>query len=273
MSAARAARAGELQQEVSAPATLARFSQHLLAVWAPAGLLLLWQLVAASGLVSPQVLVPPARVFATFLELLGSGELGAHLRGSLFRLAVGFVAGATLGLLFGIAMGLSKHVEQYLAPSFQAVRQVPSIALIPALILIFGVEETFKILLIVKACFFPVALATVNGIKDIPKPFLEVASVYRLPKLQLIRQLILPATLPPVIAGVRISLGRSWIVLVAAELMAADRGIGQMMEMGRQMFRIDVVMVGVFMTGVIGLGLDSSVRVVERRLGAWRQPG
>lgn len=257
-----------------APATaphLKLWGERVLPFLAPLALLGLWQLVTASGWVSRQVLVPPGQVLATFLELVENGELGGHLRESLVRLGLGFALGGTLGLAFGVAMGVSKRVEEYAAPLFQAVRQVPSIALIPAFILIFGVEETFKIILIVKACFFPVALAALNGVKDIPRQFLEVGAVYRLPRPSLLKLVILPATLPPIVAGVRLSLGRSWIILVAAELMAADRGIGQMMEMGRQMFRLDVVMVGVFMTGVIGLGLDTSVRLAERSMSRWRQ--
>jgi sulfonate transport system permease protein len=258
----------------TSPATgahLRRWAERALPFLAPLALLGLWQLVTASELVSRQVLVPPGQVFATFLELAKSGELFGHLRESLVRLGLGFALGGTLGLAFGVAMGVSKRVEEYAAPLFQAVRQVPSIALIPAFILIFGVEETFKIILIVKACFFPVALAALNGVKDIPRQFLEVGAVYRLPRWSLLKLVILPATLPPIVAGVRISLGRSWIILVAAELMAADRGVGQMMEMGRQMFRLDVVMVGVFMTGLIGLGLDTSVRLAERSMSRWRQ--
>lgn len=248
-----------------------RLAQRALPFAAPVALLLIWQLATATKLVSRQVLVPPAQVVATFIELLRTGELGGHLGESLVRLGLGFALGGTLGLLFGVAMGVSKRVEEYAEPIFQAVRQVPSIALIPAFILIFGVEETFKIVLIVKACFFPVALAARNGVKDIPRQFLEVGAVYQLKRLDLLKLVILPATLPPVVAGVRISLGRSWIILVAAELMAADRGIGQMMEMGRQMFRLDVVMVGVFMTGLIGLGIDITVRLAERSMSRWRQ--
>jgi sulfonate transport system permease protein len=246
--------------------------ERALPFFAPLALLALWQLATVSGFVSRQVLIPPAQVLATFIELSKSGELAGHLSESLVRLGLGFALGGTLGLGFGVAMGLSKRVEEYAAPIFQAVRQIPSIALIPAFILIFGVEETFKIVLIVKACFFPVALAALNGVKDIPRHFLEVGAVYRLPRWAMLKLVVLPAILPPIVAGVRISLGRSWIILVAAELMAADRGIGQMMEMGRQMFRLDVVMVGVFMTGVIGLGLDTSVRLAERSMSRWRQP-
>ena len=185
------------------------------------------------------------------------------------RLATGFVLGGALGLVFGILMGVSTRFEQFSRPVFQAVRQIPSVALIPAFILVFGVDETFKIVLVSKASFFPIALAAFDGVRSIPKAYIDVAAVNRVSRLTLLTKLVIPATTPPLVAGIRISLGRSWMVLVAAELMAADSGVGQMMEMGRQMFRMDVVVAGVFLTGAIGLALDSLVRLAERRLSRW----
>lgn len=240
------------------------------ALVSPLLLLAAWQATATAGLFPAQVLVPPSEVVATFRDLIATRELQAHLGESLFRLAIGFAAGAAAGLIFGIALALSKMMERLFGPLFQAVRQVPVIAFIPMLILIFGIEDLFKIVIVAKAAFFPVALATSDSIKGIPRRYFDVAAVYRLPLLPLVTRIVIPATVPPVLTGLRISLSRSWMVLVAAELLAADSGIGQMMEMGRQMFRIDVVMVGVLVTGLIGFALDRSLKLLERRLGRWR---
>jgi sulfonate transport system permease protein len=247
-----------------------RLGWTLLPVVAPAIVLLSWAAAVQSGVVSRQVLVPPEQVLATFFQLAGSGELSRHLLKSLMRLAVGFAIGGSLGLILGVAMGGSRRIEQLVHPLFSVLRQVPTIALIPALILILGIEETFKIVIVAKATFFPVALAAFRGVRSIPRQYLEVAAVHRVPSWLLATKVLVPATLPHVVAGVRTSLGRSWMMLVASELIAADCGIGQMMEMGRQMFRIDVVMVGVFLTGTIGLVLDGSVRLAERRLAPWK---
>ena len=244
------------------------------AVLAISPLLLLgaWTWACHAGLFPEQILVSPQRVYVAGVELWDSGELAMHLEKSLSRLAIGFSIGALIGLAFGVAMGLSKRVEALCGPSFNAIRQVPTIAFIPMLILIFGVEETFKIVVVAKAAFFPIALATLDAVKGVPKQYFEVAKVYRLSTAQLVRRIILPATVPPVLTGFRISLGRSWMVLVAAELLAADSGIGQMMEMGRQMFRIDVVMVGVVITGLVGFVLDRGFRSLETRLVRWKLP-
>lgn len=242
----------------------------LLPCVAPAIVLLAWAGAVQLDLVSRQVLVPPGQVLTAFLQLARSGELSRHLLKSLMRLGVGFAVGGSLGLALGVAMGGSRRIEEVVHPFFSVVRQVPSIALIPALILILGIEEGFKIVIVAKATFFPVALAAFRGVRSIPRHYLEVAAVHRVPRWLLATKVLVPATLPHVVAGVRTSLGRSWMVLVASELIAADCGIGQMMEMGRQMFRIDVVMVGVFLTGAIGLALDGSVRLVEKRLAPWK---
>ncbi|MEG3181412.1 ABC transporter permease [Sphingomonas sp. LT1P40] len=234
-------------------------------------LLLVWQIASASGLFPPQVLVAPSEVAATLTQLWRIGELGGHLGTSLFRLVFGFLAGAAIGLAFGTSIALSKLVETLFAPLFQAVRQVPVLAFIPMLVLLLGIEERFKIVVVAVAVFFPVALATFDGVKSIPRAYFEVARLYRTPPLPFVTRILLPAAIPPILTGLRLGLTRGWLVLVACELLAADSGIGQMMEMGRQMFRIDVVLAGVFVSGLVGFALDRSVKLVERHFVRWKE--
>jgi sulfonate transport system permease protein len=163
-------------------------------------------------------------------------------------------------------MALSRTMEDYTAGLFHAIRQVPTIAFIPMLVLMFGVEETFKIVVIAKASFYPVALAVFSGVRGIPGRYLDVAAVYRLSLLQRLRMVMLPATLPPVLTGLRLGLGRAWIALVAAELLVSDEGLGQMMEMGRQLFRLDIVLMGIIIIGTIGYCLDRSFTALQRAL-------
>ncbi|HHJ1298064.1 ABC transporter permease [Pseudomonas sp. 17391] len=236
----------------------------------PVALLALWALLANAGLFPANLLIPPLEVWHSFTDLLATGELQEHLTGSLSRLALGFVVGALAGLAFGTALALSKTVEAYCAPLFHTLRQIPSIALIPMFVLLFGVDETFKIVIVAKTAFFPVALATCEGVRAIPRSHFEVAAVYRLRWTTLVGLIALPAAVPAIVTGVRVALTRAWVVLVACELLAADSGLGQMIEMGRQMLRIDVVMVGVVITGVIGFTLDFGLRRVERRFTRWQ---
>jgi sulfonate transport system permease protein len=234
-------------------------------------LLFLWHLASRTGLFPPQVLVPPQEVASTLVTLAQNGELQSHLGVSLKRLLLGFVAGAAAGLSFGTAIALSRWLETAFAPLFQALRQVPVLAFLPMLVLLLGIEEQFKIVVVAVAAFFPIALAAFDGVRGVPRSYIEVARIFRTPILPLLRGILLPAALPPVLTGLRLGLTRAWLVLVACELLAADSGIGQMMEMGRQMFRIDVVLVGVLVSGLVGYLLDRTVKLIERRTFRWKE--
>lgn len=249
--------------------SLRRGGQRLSAVLAPLLLLALWQFACSLGIFPPQVLVPPSGVARALMDMAASGELQRHAGDSLSRLAVGFLLGAVLGMAFGAAMALSRLFEALFSPLFHTLWQVPVIAFIPMMVMFLGIDEPFKLAVVAIAAFFPMALATFDGIRGVPRNYFEVARVYRLPMLDLIRRILLPATVPAVLTGVRISLTRAWIVLVAAELLAADSGIGQMMEMGRQLFQIDVVLAGVIVSGLIGFLLDRGARRVETRASRW----
>ncbi|AJR25009.1 MULTISPECIES: ABC transporter permease [Sphingobium] len=241
------------------------------AAWAaPVALLALWQVACLSGLFPPQVLVPPSVVAQALADMAASGELQRHVGDSLYRLLVGFAIGAGAGMVFGAALALSRLVEAVLSPLFLTLWQVPVIAFVPLMVMFLGIDEPFKIAVVAIAAFFPMALATFDGIRGVPRNWFDVAKVYRLSLLQLIRRILLPATVPAVLTGLRISLTRAWVVLVAAELLAADSGIGQMMEMGRQLFQIDVVLAGVVVSGLIGFLLDRGARWVESRATRWR---
>lgn len=230
------------------------------------GLLALWWAVAALQVFPPQVLTSPWQVLLAARDGLASGELPRNLAQSLGRLGAGYVAGAALGLAFGVAMALSRTFESYTSGLFHAIRQVPTIAFIPMLVLIFGVEETFKVVVVAKAAFYPTALATYTGVQGVPRRYYDVAEVYRFSAVDKLWRVIAPATLPPVLTGLRLSLSRAWVALVAAELLVADSGIGQMMEMGRQTFQLDVVLLGVVLIGAIGFVLDRAFKQLEHAL-------
>lgn len=238
----------------------------LLSLAGVAALFLLWWAVSWFDIFPRQVLAPPGKVWDAFVAGLSSGELIEHVTASLRRLSTGYVIGSALGAAFGTAMALSRNVEDYTSGLFHAIRQVPTVAFIPMMVLLLGVEETFKIVIVAKAAFYPCALAVYSGIKGVPARYLDVAAVYRLSLVHRIRWLIFPATLPPVLTGLRLGLSRAWVALVAAELLVSDEGIGQMMEMGRQMFRLDIVLMGVVVIGTIGFLLDFGFRILQRHL-------
>ncbi|MBJ9953100.1 MULTISPECIES: ABC transporter permease [unclassified Acinetobacter] len=237
---------------------------RLLSLISPFLVLLIWQWISVLHIFPVQILVPPATVWHAFIGLLQTGELQLHLKDSLLRLFLGFSIAALSAIVFGIAYGTLSKFHQYTYILFNIFYQIPIFVLIPIFILIFGIGELFKILLIIKACFFPIALVTADAVKNIPKKYIELGQIYRLKTRAWIKFIILPSILPDLISGLRIALGRAWLILVAVELLAAGTGLGQMMELGRQMLRLDVVMVGVFITGIIGFALDKLLRLIEQ---------
>ena len=230
----------------------------------PALILVVWWGLSSTGWFPAKILVPPQIVGSTLWGLAASGELFSHLFASLGRLFAGYALGVLIGLALGAAMGLSRQVFDFVHPTFQLLRQLPTIALLPVFVLVLGIGESLQLVLVIKATMLPVGLAALEGIKGIPRTYFDLASIYRIPARALIGKVVIPATLPPVLTGMRVALTRSWMVLVGAELLVAQSGLGQMMEWGRQMFRIDVVLVGVVLTGLIGFSLDRAVRGLGR---------
>ena len=241
-----------------------------LGVLSPLILIAAWSALSYSGLFPREIVVPPDVIWQTFVAKWANGELPQHLGNSLMRLIVGYAIGAAAGIGLGTLMGASKQAEAYLMPTFLILRQLPTIALIPAFILLFGVGETVKIVLVAKATALPVALGAFQGVRNIPSRYLDVASVFRIGPFTRFFRVILPAILPALFQGLRTALSHSWVVLVAAELLIADNGLGQMMEWGRQSFRLDIVLLGVVLTGIIGFALDKGFRILERAVSAGR---
>ncbi|MBB3257250.1 sulfonate transport system permease protein [Paraburkholderia bannensis] len=248
-------------------ARLAGFAQW----WAaPLAIGVLWWVASAHGWISAQLLVSPQRVYDTTLDLWRDGELQQNLGITLHRLAVGFGWGATSGALCGLLLARSRTFADYVQPLFNLLRQVPTLTLIPVLILLIGIDEALKVVIVAKAVFFPIALGTQSGVRDAPRDLIEMARHYGLGRVALLREVLVPAALAAMLTAVRIALARAWLALVAVELLAADSGIGEMMEMARQMLRIDVVLVDVFVIGLIGFALDQALSLAQRWLMRWQ---
>jgi sulfonate transport system permease protein len=231
----------------------------------------LWSTATWLEWMPEQILVSPLQVSQTAWEMAQSGELWDNLSISLYRLFGGFGIGSVAGLVFGVLLGLSSSLRAYVEPTFNVLRQLPTVALIPLFILVFGIGETFKVVIVIKATFFVVGLAVHDAVRALSVRLHEVAQIYCFTRWQVIRRIVLPSIIPATLTGVRIALGRAWMVLVGAELLAAESGLGQMMELGRQMFRLDIVMLGVVLTGVIGFSLDRGFRLLERHLMRWKR--
>ncbi|MCX7291006.1 aliphatic sulfonate ABC transporter permease SsuC [Janthinobacterium sp.] len=241
-----------------------------LAPWAlPVALLLAWQLAAQWGWLSSRILPEPWAVAKAFWHLAASGELWLHLKTSLWRATVGFVVGAGLGLLLGLLTGSFRHAETLLDTTLQMVRNIPALALIPLVILWFGIDETAKLFLLAVGVFFPVYLNTFHGIRSADQGLIEMAKSYGLSGWPLYRDVILPAAMPSILVGVRFSLGLVWVLLIVAETISAQAGIGYMTMNAREFLQTDVVLVGILLYALLGKLADLFSRGLERHCLRW----
>jgi sulfonate transport system permease protein len=236
----------------------------------PAGLLAAWALASAKHWVAPQILPPPLNVVDTLLELLRSGELPLNLGISLARVAAGFLLGGLAGIVLGIAMGLSRTVEDYLYPLFKAISQVPVLGWLPLAMMVLGIGEALKVAIIAHASLVPVALNTLKGIRGVSRSYIEVAQTFRFSHSQLLRKVALPAAVPSIFTGVRYGITQAWLSLVTVELLASSEGLGFMIVWGRQLFQLDLVLAAIVVVGVVGLCIDKVLALLEARLLRWR---
>ncbi|TDF98788.1 ABC transporter permease [Paenibacillus piri] len=236
----------------------------------PLSVLILWQIAGMAGLVSKTLLPTPAAIAESFWELTVSGELLKHLQISVSRAAIGFLLGGGLGLLFGITTGLFGRFEQSVDPTVQMLRMIPHLAITPLFILWFGFGELSKILLIAKGAFFPLYVNAFLGVRNADSKLFDVARILEFSRWKQITRLVIPAALPNLLLGLRLSLGVSWLGLVAAELMGSSEGVGYLIMDARQFSQTSIVFVGIIIFALVGKGTDSIVRYLEKKLLKWR---
>ena len=238
----------------------------------PIGVLALWQISSQSGWLSTRVLPEPWAVLKAFWVLTVSGEIWVHVATSTWRAAAGFAIGGGLGLLLGLLTGTFKSAETLLDSSFQMIRNIPALALIPLVILWFGIDESAKLFLVALGVFFPIYLNTFHGIRSVDKGLIEMARSYGLNSWQLYTQVILPGAVASILVGVRFSLGLTWVLLIVAETISAQAGIGYMTMNAREFLQTDVVLVGILLYALLGKLADLLAKGLERWWLRWH-PG
>ncbi|NOU92773.1 ABC transporter permease subunit [Paenibacillus sp. LMG 31456] len=248
-----------------------RITRFVLGALVPVLLLIAWQILGDLGIISSLLFPTPLRIFQAGIRLIQTGELYDNMKISLIRAISGFLMGGALGLAFGVLVGLFRSSERTLDPTVQMIRMVPHLAIAPLFILWFGIGETAKILLIAKGAFFPLYINTFIGIRSADNKLFDVTRVLGFSKWKQIIRLILPAALPNILLGVRISLGVAWLGLVVAELMGSTAGIGYLMSDARQFSKTPIVFVGILIFAAFGILSDSLVRLLERKWLSWRE--
>jgi len=242
----------------------------------PVAVVALWQLLSSAGLIPADKLPPPTTVWHTAVSLVTSnspayGTLQHAMLVSLERMAVGFTVGGSIAVLLALVAGLSRLGENAVDPLLQIVRMLPLFGLIPVFIVLFGIGELPKIILIALGAAIPLYLNTFAGIRGVDAKLAEVGRVQRLTRAETIRHIVLPGALPQALTGLRQSLGVAWLALVVAEQVNANAGLGFMISQATQFLRNDVILVALAVYAVLGLITDALVRLLERRALAWRR--
>jgi sulfonate transport system permease protein len=236
----------------------------------PVLLVLLWQAASSTGLLDPDTLASPLAVLGSGWGLVLDGTLPGAIWVSVQRVVYGFLIGATTGIGLALLAGLSRLAEDALDPPLQMLRTLPHFGLIPLFILWMGIGELPKITLIAMGVLFPLYLNTYAGIRSVDRRLVEAAQTFGLSRTSLVRNVILPGALPQALTGLRLSLGVAWLSLIVAETLAADAGLGWMINDAREFLQTDVIVVGLVVYSLLGLATDAIVRMLERRALAWR---
>jgi sulfonate transport system permease protein len=233
-------------------------------------LLAIWQAAASFGFTSPQTMSAPSLIMASMWNLIVTGQLGPNLLVSLLRVSAGLAAGVTAGTLLGLASGLTRMGEDFIDSSVQMARTLPHLALLPLMILWFGIGETPKIVIIALGATFPIYLNLFAAIRGADRKLLEAAGMLGLSSREVVWHVVLPAALPGFLVGLRQAFGIAWISLVVAEQINATSGIGALIMNAQEFLQTDVIFDGLLVYAALGLATDRLVRILEHRLLAWR---
>lgn len=232
-----------------------------------------WQLASSMALVSPVFLPPPAKVFVAVGRLITVGyvdsTLGEHALASLQRVFFALFFTVLIGVPAGIAIGATQVGRGILDPIIEFIRPLPPLAYLPLVIIWFGIGEPSKILVIGLAMLAPIAISTASGIRAAPLSQINAARSFGASRWQVLTHVLLPSALPEILTGIRIALGAGWSTLVAAELVAASRGLGFMIESAAQFLVTDVVIVGIFVISALAFGFEMLLRLIERVFVPW----
>ena len=244
--------------------------ERLLAIGSPALLLVVWEALVWARVVDARFVPAPSTIFEAAWQMTRSGELWEHVRASLLRLAAGFLIGVVPGGAIGLVMGLNRYVRAALDPLVAATYPIPKIAILPLLMLAFGIGEASKIAIIAIAVVYLALINTMLGVMTLDRIYFEVARNYGAPWRKLFTRVIIPGALPHIFAGLRLSLGVSLIVIVGAEFVAAKSGIGYLIWTSWESLVIEKMFVGIIVITVLGVVFTAVLKEVEHICIPWR---
>ncbi|WP_439593288.1 ABC transporter permease [Microbacterium sp.] len=232
----------------------------------PLALLAAWQIVSTTGIVPAYRLPPPATVVSAAVEMAATGELWLHIAISIQRVLIGFVIGALVGLAAAAIVGLTRAGDVLLSPTLAAIRAIPSLALVPLLLLWMGIGEDSKVTLIAIGAFFPVFTTVASALRHVDIRLVEMGRSFSLRGWELFRTVQLPSVIPALVSGLRLAMAQSWLFLVAAELIAASMGLGFLLIYSQQTGRVDRIILTILILGLLGALSNAILTLIEKRL-------
>ncbi|CAG7646307.1 ABC transporter permease [Paenibacillus allorhizosphaerae] len=250
------------------------FMEQKIPAYAPVlgilGILIVWEAACRLEIVPPLFLPAPSLILSAGWEMLTSGELHQNILASLYRIVIGYAIGAVCGIVFGLILGFSRWVDAILSPIVYSIYPIPKIALLPLIILWLGIGETPKFTMIALGVFFPVVINTFSGVKNVDPIWIKAAVTFGSNHLSVIRKVILPGALPMIFAGLKLAAGTSLLLLVAAEMIAAQQGVGSMILHYGNLMITTKLMVGVLILSLLGLLFNRGLGWLERKLLPWK---
>lgn len=233
-------------------------------------LLLIWEIVCRMNIVPPLFLPAPSAILVAAKDMIISGELHQNLFASLYRVGFGYAIGAIMGIVIGLILGFSRWADAIVTPIVYSIYPIPKIALLPLIILWLGIGEMPKVAIIALGVFFPVVINTFSGVKNVDPMLIKAAVTFGSNHINVIRKVILPGSLPMIFAGLKLSAGTSLLLLVAAEMIAAQKGIGAMVLHYGNLMITTKLMVGVLVLSLLGLVFNRGLQWLENKLLPWK---
>ena len=246
-------------------------SDQLIGVASPLLLLGLWELCARTGLINQQFFPAPTSVVAYLVELMGSGKLFEDIRVSLTRLGVGLVLGGIPGILIGLAVGLFRNVRAAIEPLISATYPIPKSSLLPLILLIFGLGEASKIVIVAIGVFYPIVINTAAGVAQIAPIYLDVGRNFGASRWNLFRTIAFPGALPLIMTGIKLGAGMGLVLIAIAEMVGAKSGLGYRIWNSWELFDVEGMYVGLFVIAIIGFVMNALLDMVERAVVPWKR--
>jgi NitT/TauT family transport system permease protein len=236
-------------------------------------ILVIWEALAQSGIISVLFFPAPSTILRTLFLSITEGSLSSHFFATVSRVLLGFATGGLTGLLLGIVLGRSQRLRSIIDPFVAAFHPIPKIAILPLFMIIFGIGETSKVVVIAFTAFFPMVINTLAGVRQINPLYFDVAKNYGASRVQVFKRVIIPGSMPMILAGMRLALNTSLIVAIAIELVTAQRGLGALIWQGWETLRTEVLYVSLAVTSVLGIGMNLIIQYATKLLVPWYAGG